>query len=138
MARNVALRLESRGRPEKLVAGPELTEIPADESSLSAVFDRAWARAVVQQAARRQRELAELAGPAAVRRVELLHLRFQEGKPIREIARLWQADAEQLHREYAKARAEFRDALTEVVGFHHPGAPDEVERECRELMTLLQ
>ena len=74
--------------------------IPSDEDSLSRVFDRAWAKAVVREAAERQAALAAGRGEAAVRRVELLRLRFHEGMPIREIARLWGVDAAVLHHEY--------------------------------------
>jgi hypothetical protein len=91
----------------------------------------------MHQAVRRQRERAERDGAEAVRRVELLRLRFQEGKPIRDIARLWGLDADHLHHEYAKARKEFQQALMEVVAFHCPGSAEVVERECRELVSLL-
>jgi DNA-directed RNA polymerase specialized sigma24 family protein len=64
-----------------------------------------------------------------LRRVELLRLRFQEGMPIREIARLRGVDAASLHHEYARARREFRSALRDVIAFHHPGAPEEIDRE---------
>jgi hypothetical protein len=69
--------------------------------------------------------------------VELLRLRFQDGLPIREIARRWGADAAALHHEYAKARQEFQAALLEVVAFHHPGTPAEVEQACANLLTSL-
>jgi RNA polymerase sigma-70 factor (ECF subfamily) len=140
LARNVARSFERRHAAERRRAeGPvEGDQLAADETSLSVVFDRSWARAVMQQAGRRQQELAEQAGEAALRRVELLRQRFQEGKPIREIAALWQADAEHLHREYARARREFHATLLEVVAFHHPGSPAEVERECRQLFELLR
>ena len=39
--------------------------------------------------------------------------------------------------EYARARQEFREALLEVVAFHHPGPAAEVERECASLVALL-
>ena len=42
-----------------------------------------------------------------------------------------------MHHEYAKARQEFKAALVEVVAFHHPGAPAEVERQCANLLSLL-
>jgi RNA polymerase sigma-70 factor (ECF subfamily) len=139
VVRNVARALERRRAAEqaRAVSGEALAEMPADDSSLSVVFDRAWARAVMRQAACRQRERAERAGAEAVRRAELLRLRFEEGKPIRDIARLWQVDADHLHHEYAKARKEFQQALMEVVAFHCPGPAEAVERECRELVSLL-
>ena len=70
-------------------------------------------------------------------RKQLLRLRFQEDMPIRDIARLWKSDAAALHKEYAKARQEFKEALIDVVAFHHPGSPGEVERECAEMLGLL-
>ena len=77
-------------------------------------------------------------GEEARRRVELLRLRFQEDLPIRDIAQRWQTEAAVLHHEYAKAREEFRSALIEVVSFHHPGSRKDAERECVELLTLLE
>ena len=71
-------------------------------------------------------------------RVELLRLRFHEGLPIREIARRWGTAAEVLHHEYARARQEFEAALREVVAFHHPGSPEEVEQECSNLLARLR
>ena len=85
----------------------------------------------MREAAERQAALAAEHGEAAVRRVELLRLRFHEGMPIREIARLWGIDAAVLHHEYARARQEFLAALRDVVASHHPGPPEEVDPEWR-------
>jgi RNA polymerase sigma factor (sigma-70 family) len=139
VVRNVARELECRRAAEQVRAVPQdaVPEPPADDSSLSVVFDRAWARTVVRQALRRQQELAERNCAEAVRRVELLRLRFQESKPIRDIARLWRIDADRLHHEFAKARKEFQQALMEVVAWHCPGPAEAVERECRQLLSLL-
>jgi RNA polymerase sigma-70 factor (ECF subfamily) len=140
VARNVALRCEARrardlrNQPDSAVdfdAVPERADTPPE------AFDRAWAEAVLRQAGRRQAERAREAGEAALRRVELLRLRFHEGLPIRDIARRWQADPAALHHEYARARQEFKKALLDVVAFHHPGSPAEVEREAGTLMSLL-
>jgi RNA polymerase sigma-70 factor (ECF subfamily) len=92
----------------------------------------------MRQAADRQAALAAQGGEAALRRVELLRLRFYEGKPIREIARLWDLDAATLHHEYARGREEFRSALRDVIAFHHPGSPEDVDRECAQLLSLLE
>jgi RNA polymerase sigma-70 factor (ECF subfamily) len=116
----------------------ELESIPSGEDSLSHVFDRAWARAVVREAAERQAVLAAEAGEAAVRRVELLRLRFHDGMPIREIARLWDMDAAVLHHEYARARREFLAALRDVIASHHPGSREVVDGECAQLLSLLE
>ncbi|QDV34413.1 RNA polymerase sigma factor [Tautonia plasticadhaerens] len=139
--RHVALRAEAR-RARQLAREPaqgiDLEGIPGGEETLSRVFDRAWAKVVVREAAERQSVLAARRGEAARRRVELLRLRFHEGLPIREIARLWGLDAAYLHHEFARARQEFRSALWEVIASHHPGSPEDVDRECEQLLSLLE
>ena len=78
-------------------------------------------------------------GLRAVRRVELLRLRFQSGLPIREIADRWGEDPAKVHHEYATARAEFKAALGRVMAFHRPAAgPAELEAAGRELLALLR
>jgi RNA polymerase sigma-70 factor (ECF subfamily) len=140
VARNVARRREERDaktrqrRPEES-AHPSRMASP--DTALSRVFDRAWARAIMREAAARQRRHAETVDEAAQQRVELLRLRFHDGRPIREIAERWGVDAAHLHHEYARARAEFRVALEEVVAFHHPGSRAEVQAECATLLGLL-
>ena len=91
----------------------------------------------MQQAAQRQIEQAGESGPDAMRRVELLRLRFHEGLPIREIAKIWNTDAAVLHHEYAQARKEFKQILREVIAFHQPFSPSDVEREYSELLRSL-
>jgi RNA polymerase sigma-70 factor (ECF subfamily) len=131
--RNVARRFETRPRRP---AAP-LPEIAADEASLSQLFERSWAQAIMAEAARLQRRRAGERGPEAVRRVELLRLRFEENLPIRTIAERWGIPAAGLHHAYAKARQEFRAALLEVVAFHHPGSPSDVEQEAAGLLKAL-
>ena len=80
------------------------------------------------------RRRAAEAGPEAVRRVELLRLRFEANLPIRAIAELWGIDAARLHHAYALARQEFRAALLAVVAFHQPGTPVEIEQEAAWLL----
>lgn len=131
--RNVARRFENpTGRPTV-----PLPEVAADDETQSRLFDRTWARAIMAEAAQLQRQRAAQSGPEAVRRVELMRLRFEENMPIREIAQLWGTDAATLHHAYARARAEFRAALLEVVAFHQPGSPDELEREAASLLKSL-
>lgn len=138
VVRNVALRFEQRAHQRRERQQPESeSEIPDQDDPLSHVFDRAWARTIMKEAATRQADRAEAHGEAALRRVELLRLRFQEGLPIREIAQRWNEDAPHLHREYARAREEFHRALIEVMEFHHPGTRAEAERECARLIELL-
>ncbi|MBK8268829.1 MAG: hypothetical protein IPK83_11215 [Planctomycetes bacterium] len=104
---------------------------------LSRVFDRAWAQAIMREAAELQANRADKMGEAAVRRVELLQLRFHDGLPIRDIAERWQADPVHVHREYSKARQEFRQCLLEVMRFYHPDSDVEAEREATSLLGLL-
>jgi RNA polymerase sigma-70 factor (ECF subfamily) len=134
VVRNVARRVEhARARSGRPLDGT--TEPPATGDSFSDIFDRAWARALVRQAGRRQASLARDAGPDAVRRVDLLRLRFEEGLPIVDIARRWEEDPARLHHEYATARREFRRALHEVVLEHHRTTPAEVEAECARILA---
>jgi RNA polymerase sigma-70 factor (ECF subfamily) len=133
VVRNVARRFESR--PVRAVE--PLPELAANEESLSRLFERAWAQAIMAEAVQRQTERAAERGPEAVRRVELLRLRFEENQPIRTIASRWDVPAAELHHAYALARKEFRAALLEVVAFHHPGSPAEVEREAASLLGAL-
>jgi RNA polymerase sigma factor (sigma-70 family) len=140
VVRNVALRFEAqrfKQRETRLLAEvPEAAMV--QEDVLARVFDQEWAKAILRAAALRQKELARK-DAAALKRVDLLTSRFEEGLPIRDIARAWQVDPDQLHREYARAKEEFRDALFEVLTFHHPSATrGEVERECTELLSLFR
>jgi hypothetical protein len=77
-------------------------------------------------------------GERASRRALLLKLRFNENRPIREIAREWKVDAAYLHHEFATARREFARALRDIVSFHQPEAPEEVGEECARIRQLLR
>lgn len=139
VVRNVALRFEAlRGRRREQPPPDDLDGVADDEPNLSRVFDRAWARALLREAATVQEQRARQAGEAACRRLELLRLRFHEGLPVREIARRWGMAANVLHHEYAQARQEFKAALLGVVAFHHPGSPPEIEEECANLLACLE
>ena len=138
--RNVALRFEerrARRNVRQAAQDVEWGELPGRNESLSKVFDRALASAIMREAAEYQTTLAARSGDAAVRRVELLKLRFQEGLPIRDIATLWGVDAADLHRQFARARNEFREALREVVALHLPASPEHLDAKCAELLQLL-
>jgi RNA polymerase sigma-70 factor (ECF subfamily) len=141
VVRIVALRAEAtqrRGKEQLPPEGYDPRQVPADDTRLSRAFDRAWARSLMAEAAERHAEDAARAGEAARRRVELLRLRFHDGLPVRAIARRRGCDPDVVHRDYARARQEFRAALAAVVAFHHPGTPAEVERTCAELLALLK
>jgi DNA-directed RNA polymerase specialized sigma24 family protein len=133
VVRNVARRFESR----PVRAAAPLPEIQANEEGLSRLFERTWAQAIMTEAAQLQQRRASEGGPEAVQRVELLRLRFEEGLPIRTIAERWGVPAAGLHHAYALARQEFKADLLEVVAFHQPGSPAEVEQEAASLLKAL-
>ncbi len=138
VVRNVARRIESSRSRRREVQPDSMLEEQADsDGQLSQVFDRSWAKATMRDAAVRMAELAADAGNDAQRRVELLRLRFQESLPIRDIAKRWKVDAEQLHRQYARARADFKVALVEVLGFYESGSKPDIEKEAARLLALL-
>lgn len=137
VVRNVARRFEraraQAGKPLDSTIDPE-----GGDLSPSDVFDRSWAQALMKQAAALQMMLAQENGPAALRRVDLLRLRFEESLPIRDIAQLWSEDPAHLHHEYAKARREFHAALKEVVRQHHPDIDGQIDAECSRLLASLR
>jgi DNA-directed RNA polymerase specialized sigma24 family protein len=133
VVRNVARRFESR--PNRAGALP--ADFEADEASQSRLFDRTWARSLMVEAAQLQRQRAHEQGEEALRRVELLRLRFEDRLPIRTIAERWGVPAASLHHAYALARQEFKAILLEVVAFHHPGTPAEVQQEAAGLLAAL-
>jgi len=142
VVRNVALRHEQRvgiqlrREPRSDV---EIDRVAASSSTSSRVFDRAWARALLRQAGRVQQDQADEADERVRRRVTLLRLRHVDGLAIREIAEKWRVEAAKLHKEYATAREEFRDALRRVVRFYFPNSTDAaIEERCRNLLELLQ
>ncbi len=139
IARNVARRFEERAGRAGEVRGDsvDLGAVEGREERVSLVVDRAWARSIVREGAARQEACAQLAGAAAVRRVEILRLRFHEGLPIRAIAERWGLDTEFVHREYAKARVEFHSALVDVLLAHQPGSRARAAEECERLLSLL-
>jgi RNA polymerase sigma-70 factor (ECF subfamily) len=140
VVRNVARHVETRRARDREHPGDaevDFEAVRSRESSLAEAFDRAWAVGIVQQALDLQRDRAAEAHDGALRRVDLLRLRFGEDLRIREVARRWDVDAARVHKEYAKARREFRAALLEVVAFHRPGSKEEIERHCADLLALI-
>jgi RNA polymerase sigma-70 factor (ECF subfamily) len=135
---NVARRVEkARHRDRARHAGAmDAAEVAADDTGLSSALDRAFALALLEQAVLRHREKAAVQGEPGRRRVELLRPRFQEDLPIRDIAARWNEPAAKVHKEYARAREDFREALREVVGFHFPGSRAGIDAECARLLAL--
>ena len=138
IVRNVARRIEGTpARRSETALTSEAPEPTSREATLSVLFDRTWARKMMADAAREQRRAATEAGGEALRRVELLELRFQRGLAIREIAAEWQEDPTHLHRQYALAREEFRRALFRVLEQVQGGSAENLEQECSFLLSLL-
>jgi RNA polymerase sigma-70 factor (ECF subfamily) len=139
IVRNTARALErkrARSREQQADRGLDLEGIAANEDSLAQVFDRAWASALLRDAAALQLERARTKGPDAERRHRLLALRYGEDLPIRRIAERWDMDPDVLHREYPKAREEFKRALMDVVRDLNGGGAEAVEGECARLLAL--
>jgi DNA-directed RNA polymerase specialized sigma24 family protein len=134
VVRNIARRFEGR----LVRTAGALPDMQADEDSLSRLFEKAWARSIMVEAAGLQRQRAGGDGDTvALKRIELLRLRFEDNLPIRTIAERWGVDSAGLHHAYALARKEFKEALLEVVAFHHPGTSAEVHREAADLLKSL-
>ncbi len=139
ICRNVAREMEASNRRHAAGGEEALDATPSDEDRLSAVFDRAFARQVMKEARARFKERANAGDEAAQRRFELLNLRFEENLPIRAIASRWNQDAAVVHKEYARARQEYREALLSVVAEQDPGRSDaEVEAVAKELVELIR
>ncbi len=141
VVRNIARRAEqNRGRhPEKQpTTESHFDKIESSEESLGRVFDRAWALQILKETAETQTEKARSAGQDAIRRVELLRMRFEKELPVREIARTWNIEPESLHRELSKAKKEFGKLLRETVSQRHDSATEaEIDAECREIVSLV-
>jgi DNA-directed RNA polymerase specialized sigma24 family protein len=123
VVKNVARRYErkrERRRERQPETGVGLSNVAAEEASLTEVFDRAWAASLLRQALELHQERARDQGLDARRRVELLDLHYGQGVDIKEIARRWEEEPERLYYERKKACREFESVLKEVVAFHHP------------------
>jgi RNA polymerase sigma-70 factor (ECF subfamily) len=134
VTRIVARRIErERAVRARHVAddGSAVEGAPARGESLSRVFDRAWASALLRRAAHLQEERAGT--DDARRRVELLRLRFREGLAVRDVAARWGADPAWVHHQFATARDEFRRALEDVV--REECGPGRVEADCDRLLA---
>ena len=138
VARIVAQRFERSRVSNREHAGFELSGMQHDERTLSRAYDRAWAIRLVREAVRRNHARAEHAGPDVRSRVEMLRLRFDQGLPIRELAPRLGMDPVRAHRQYARARREFRNVLLEVACDWLGCEVCDAEQECAELLRLLE
>lgn len=131
--RNVARRFECRPTPPAALPW----DVPSPDEDQATLFEKTWAQAIMAEAGHLLREQALKHGPEALKRVELLQLKFRNNLPVREIAQLWGEPAERVHHAYAHARKEFRAVLLEVIAFHQPGTPAEIEAEAADLLRVL-
>lgn len=139
ITRREAQKVETRRARERAHltdASVDGERVAADETTLSRVFDRQWARDLMEEAYARFRALAD--DPAHARRVELLRLRFEEGLPVREVADRWGEDAAHLHRELSRAKDEFRRGLRDAIQTREGYAGSNLERECEVVLGMLQ
>lgn len=134
---NVARRIEQKYARSKTYANTEIDVQQPDAESASHLFDRLWAQAIVAQAVTEMRRRAAEQGGVLQLRVELLHLRFFDELPIREIAEKLGIAAAKAHKEYASARNDFRRILREVIAFHNPGNPQAAAAELKEIAAFL-
>ncbi len=136
VVRNVALRAEAQARrrqPQE--ARPSQVDAADGDPSVSQLFDREWARTLMREAG--QRMLERSTDDKSRLRVELLRLRFGRDLTMPEIATRLDMDLAALHRQYARAREEFRSCLRSVVSFHCVRTETELDDECRRLFDLL-
>jgi RNA polymerase sigma factor (sigma-70 family) len=139
ICRNVAREVE-RARSKGGARDPEsdLDRREGNQERLTKTFDRAFARQVMKEARDRYREQVEAQGEEAQQRFELLRLRFESDVPIREIAKRWDQSADKLHKAYARARREYREALFSVVAEQNPGRSQaDLERSAKRLLDAL-
>ncbi len=130
------MRARERGR--MAADASDLDTLVAKGDRLSVMFDRQWARAVVHEARRVQTEHAKDLGELALRRLEMLRLRFEEDWMPRRIAEQMQLSAEVVSQELLRAKNEFLAALGEVIAFHHPDASARwIEDEVKRILDLL-
>lgn len=138
VTRNVAREIENDRRRRPRAEGGEAIDVAGENSRLSAVFDRQFARQVMREARARYQETASQGDEAARARLEILALRFDQNMPIRDIAKARGEDAARIHKEYARARREFRESLLEIVGEQNPDRSiSEVQDFAKHLVELL-
>lgn len=138
ISRNIARRVELRRRRVNSDLEPSyMDDLESHDAEVSRSLDREWAIRVIKKAEERHESNAKAKGSAAMRRVELLRLRFKDNMPIRDIARRWNEDPAKLHRAYSTARKEFLMALREVMASIAQEQTHNIDRSCRELLELI-
>ena len=140
LVRNVARMVERRSIRSKVDDLPgenDVAALESDEESLSRVFDRTWAQTVIREALALQKRRAEEQGEDARLRFALLEARFHENQPVRQLAARWDRPAPEIHRLLARARADFAEALREVIQEQGSEGDLVTEQHCEKLLELL-
>ena len=138
IVRNVARGMErshARSRAHH-DSGIDVAELDSKDDSLARVFDRAWASALLRDAARLQLERAREKGPEAIKRHRLLALRYGDNLAIRDIAVQWDVDAAWLHVQFRQSRNEFRSALEDVIKELHGEDEEPIAVQCSRLLQV--
>jgi RNA polymerase sigma factor (sigma-70 family) len=138
ITRNVAGTLEAaRARRRREGEGDGLETVPSDDSTMSRIFDRAFAQVLTREARRLLAERASPGTPAATR-LRALELMYEKGLPSREIAKEIGLDVAAVYPLMTRARKEFRSALLEVIAAYHPGdTREQLEKRCVEVFSDL-
>lgn len=138
IVQNVARQVERKWARDHRRLAPYRDDSPlrtGSHESVSRAFDREWALAFVREARSEMERRARTKGKHALRRVELLELRFYHGLRNRDIARLWGMKEKLVSYHYKKALEELELALRAVVRRHFPDAP--VDKTCARIVSLL-
>jgi len=141
VVRNVARRYEEKRFGAKEVSPGSsafFDEVPEEAATLSRVFDRSWARALLAEAILQYANEAKRGDKEARRRSKVLRMRHRSGLPIREIAsRINEPRVESVHQLYRRARNELHEHLRRVVAVHTGARGDAIERECERIAQLI-
>lgn len=140
ISRKAAALVERRRSRQREVPASDsyaLEGAEQDETSLDAVFDRAWAELVTSEA----RALMEVragrvgSGGALLR---VIRLRYDVGLKPGEIASRMHVDVNVIYRLLERGKKEFRASLVAVMAVYHPDDTEsELERRCADLLSVL-
>ncbi|MEM7205351.1 MAG: sigma-70 family RNA polymerase sigma factor [Planctomycetota bacterium] len=139
VARNIALRVESRDAKERRrVADRDPSECADEDARLTTVFERAWAQSVMREAGDRLAAAADAAGGDLARRTELLRLHYHEGRAIADVADDWGMAPKAAYRALDRARGEFRTILRRVIHEREGISGAALDRCCADLLAQLR
>lgn len=141
IVRNVALMIERSDRRRRRRVATESAlggePVVSKGPTSSEVFDRAFVEAIAREA--RGRVVQRLAAKgASIDHARVLEMRYADGLPPREIAARLEVPVEAIYEGLRRAKAEYREAVLDVLAFHQPGASRaELEERFSELGGVL-